>query len=90
MKKRKFPKNTDCPLNKYEKVALSRMLDELEWKEYQPFKHQSGGFASAEVYRYSEVSIGVELKYGVEGQGNGGVVYTADFDINRLEMLICM
>jgi len=90
MKKRKFPKNSDCPLNKYEKVALSRMLDELEWKEYQPFKHQSGGFALAEVYGYDEDRIHVELKYGVEGQGDGGVVYTADFDINRMEMLICM
>lgn len=90
MKKRKFPKNPDCPLNKYERVALSRVLDELEWREYQPFKHQSGGFASAEVYGYDEWRIHIELKYGVEGQGDGGVVYTADFDINRLEMLICM
>ncbi len=86
MKKRKFPENPDYPLKKYEEMLVSAILDKLEWKEYQPFKHQSGGFASAEVYAYDEFVINVEVKYGVEGQGDGSVVYTSNYDINRMKL----
>jgi hypothetical protein len=65
-------------------------LDEIEWKEYQPFKHQSGGFASATVYDYDEETIQIEVKSGIEGQGNESVVYTEGFELNREEILLTL
>lgn len=34
-KKITFPVNKDCPLNKYEKDGLSKIINDIEWREYQ-------------------------------------------------------
>lgn len=67
MKKREFPKNPDCPLTEVERVKLSRMLDEIEWREYQPVRHITGGYAEVEVTDYDELEINVKVKTGVDG-----------------------
>lgn len=86
MKKRKFPDNPDCPLNKDEKVALSKVLDDIEWKEYQQVRHQTSGFVESKVIDYDEEFINVDVTIGVDGQWNE----TSNFKINRLEILISM
>jgi hypothetical protein len=86
-KKRRIPKNPDCPLTKVERVKLCKLLDEIEWREYYPMKHLSGAFADATVYKYDEENIHVELKWGTEGQG-GSAVYTDDIIIDREKMLL--
>ena len=82
MKKRRFKRNPDCPLTRAERKKLCKALDDIEWREYRPFKHLSGAYAEATVYGYDELRINVQLKWGVDGQGNGSG-YTADFDIDR-------
>jgi len=67
MKTRKFPKNTECPLTKVERVKLSRILDEIEWRKYQPVRHITGGYAEANVTDYDEIEIRVRVKVGVDG-----------------------
>ena len=67
MKTRKFPKNPDCPLTKVERVKLSRMLDEIEWREYQPVRHITGSYTEAKVIYYDEIEVIVNVKWGVDG-----------------------
>jgi hypothetical protein len=86
MKKRKFPKNPDCPLNKYEKVGLNKFLDELEWKEYQQVKHQTSGYVESKVTDYNEFDINFQITIGIDGQWSN----TTNYTIKRLEILICM
>ena len=60
--------NPDCPLSNKEKKEIKKRLETIESHYYYPFKHQSGGFATARVYDYDEETIRVEVKYGVDGQ----------------------
>jgi hypothetical protein len=83
MKKRRLPRNSDCPLTKQERIELCEALDGLEWHAYRPFKHLSGGFANASVYDYDKNSVDVQLNYGVDGQGESAN-YTADITLDRL------
>lgn len=82
MKKRRFKRNPDCPLTRTERAKLCKVLDKIEWQEYYPMKHISGAYASAIVYEYDDFRISVELKWGVDGQGDS-TQYIADFDIDR-------
>jgi len=82
MKKRRFKRNPDCPLTRTERTKLCKYLDEMEWREYYPLKHISGAYADATVYGYDELRINIQLKWGVDGQGDSSG-YTADFDIDR-------
>jgi hypothetical protein len=86
MKKRKFPKNPDCPLNKYERVGLNKILDEIEWREYLRVKHQTSGYVESKVVDYDYDEINVDVTVGVDGQWSEVVKFT----INRMELLICM
>lgn len=85
-KKRRFPKNEDCPFNQYEKEGLSRILDELEWREYQRVKHQTSGFVESKVVDYDEEEINVDITVGVDGQWSE----TNHFTIKRLEVLLSL
>lgn len=85
-KKRKFPKNEDCPLNNYEKEGLSRILDELEWREYQRVKHQTSGYVTSKVIDYDEDEISVEMTIGVDGQWSDIV----NINIKRNEILLAL
>lgn len=60
--------NPDCPLTNKEKKEIKKRLENIEAHYYYPFKHQSGGFASARVYDYDEETIRIEVTYGVDGQ----------------------
>jgi hypothetical protein len=85
-KKRKFPTNEDCPLNKYEKEGLIRILDEIEWKEYLRVKHQTSGYVDSKIVDYDEEDINVEVTVGVDGQWSD----TTDFAIKRSEVLLAL
>jgi len=69
MKQRKYPKNPDCPLSKKEKIALDKVIDEIEWKAYLPLKHLSSGWSDATVTEYDECEIEIEVKWGVDSEG---------------------
>jgi len=83
-KKRKFPKSEDTALNKYERNGLCRMLDEMEWREYQRVKHLTSGYCNATINRIDEVEIHGTITWGVDGQWND----SDDFVINRTELLL--
>lgn len=85
-KKRRFPKNEDCPFNQYEKEGLSRILDELEWREYQRVKHQTSGYVNSKIVNYDEDDINVEITIGVDGQWSD----TIDITIKRSEILLAL
>lgn len=85
-KKVKIPVNEDCPLNKYEKEGLIKVIDELEWKEYQRVKHQTSGFVESKVVDYDEEEINVDITVGVDGQWSE----TNHFFIKRLEVLLSL
>ena len=67
MKKRKFSKNPNCPLTKEEKSKLSILLNQIEWREYQPVRHITGGYAEVRVIDYDEIEVHIEIKWGVDG-----------------------
>ncbi len=85
-KKRRLPVNEDCPLNKYEREGLNRILDEIEWREYQRVKHQTSGYVSSKVIDYDEEFVNVDVTVGVDGQWSDTVEYT----INRMEILLSL
>lgn len=71
--------NPDCPLTNKEKKEIKKRLEAIESHYYLPFKHQSGGFATARVYDYDEEEIRVEVTFGVDGQ----VTYYDEETISR-------
>jgi hypothetical protein len=82
-KKIKFPINEDYPLSKNEKTVLIKILDELEWKEYQRVKHQTSGYVESKVINYDEENINVEITIGVDGQWSD----TTDYTVKRSDVL---
>lgn len=84
--KRKFPVNEDCPLNKYEKEGLNRIIDEIEWREYQRVRHLSGGYVDSEIIDYDEDVVEVDVTVGVDGEWHD----TVGFEIKRLEILLSL
>jgi hypothetical protein len=82
MKKRRLPRSEETPLTKRERIQLCIILDSLEWEAYRPYKHNSGGYADAEVYQIDDFKIKVELTSGIDGQGDS-VKYTEDITIER-------
>lgn len=86
MKKRKIPTNPDCPLNGYEIEGLNRIIDELEWKEYQQVKHQTSGYVDSEIVDYDEDEVYVNITIGLDGQWSN----TINFTIKRLETLLVL
>lgn len=85
-KKRRFPKNEDSPFNQYEKEGLSRILDELEWREYQRVKHQTSGYVNSKIVDYDDEDIFAEITIGVDGQWSD----TIDITIKRSEILLAL
>jgi len=86
MKKRKFPKNPDCPLNKYEKEGLCRIIDEIEWREYRRVKHQTSGYVESKIVDYDEKTVNVDVTVGIDGLWSD----INRFEINRLEILLSL
>lgn len=84
--KRKYPVNEDCPLNKYEKEGLNRIIDEIEWREYQIVKHQTSGYVESKIIDYDEETVNVNITFGVDGQWSE----TIKFNIKRLEILMSL
>lgn len=83
-KKRRFPRFPDCrPLTKAERVRLSSLLDEIEWKTYLPLKHRTSAYADAKVTEYDDIEIEVDVEYGIDGESH----YTDNFTIQRAELL---
>jgi hypothetical protein len=78
-KRRKYPRNLECPLTKEEKKELSKALDELEWRAYVPLKHLTGGWSEAKVIEYDEFKVEVKVEWGVDGEGWN------DFDYQTIE-----
>lgn len=88
MSKRTFEvDDADCFFSDEEIEKLSKLLDDLEADAYYPFKHHSGGFASAEVFNYDPEYIDVELKFGIQ-DGDSSVVYTEQLQIERETMTV--
>jgi len=69
MKKRRYPKNPDCPLTKAERVELGKVLDDFEWTAYLPLKHLTSGWSDSKVIYYDEYQIEIEVKWGNDGEG---------------------
>jgi hypothetical protein len=86
MKTKKFPENADCPLNNYEKEGLTRILDQLEWREYQRVKHQTSGYVNSKITDYDEDEINAEITIGVDGQWSDTIGIT----IKRSEILLVL
>ncbi len=86
MKTKKFPENDDCPLNNYEKEGLTRILDQLEWREYQRVKHLTSGYVNSKITDYDEDEINAEITIGVDGQWSD----TTDITIKRSEILLVL
>jgi hypothetical protein len=85
MKKRRFPRNPECPLTKEERVKLCKALDDLEWQVYLPLKYLTSSYADAIVIEYDELEIEIELEYGSDGSGNhykgSATISRSDFKI---------
>lgn len=86
MKKRKFPVNEDCPLNKYEVEGLNKIIDEIEWREYQRVKHQTSGYVESKVVDYDEEEVELDVTVGIDGDWKD----TNRFTIKRLEILLSL
>jgi 2-polyprenyl-6-methoxyphenol hydroxylase-like FAD-dependent oxidoreductase len=84
--KRKYPVNEDSPLNEYEKEGLSRILDEIEWREYQRVKHQTSGYVESKIVDYDEETVEVDVTVGIDGVWSD----VNRFKINRLEILLSL
>jgi hypothetical protein len=82
-KKRRFPRYPDCPLTKVEKVRLSSLLDEIEWRTYLPLKHRTSAYADAKVTEYDEIEIHVKIEFGIDGESHD----TDYLTIQRSELL---
>jgi hypothetical protein len=86
MKKRKYPKNHDCPpLSEGEKEKLGKLLDEIEWIAYSPLKHLTSSYADAKVTDYDGLEIEIEIEYGSDATGSH---YTGNATINRKDFTI--
>ena len=78
-KRRKYPRNVECPLTKPERVGLSKALDDLEGFVYQKVRHLTGGWVEAKVVEYDEFKVEVKVEWGVDGEGWN------DFDYQTIE-----
>jgi hypothetical protein len=72
-------------MNNRELEKLAKVLGELEWDAYRPYKNLSGGFAKAEMYAFDEDDISVELTFGVQSDCQS-TVHTENLEINRKTM----
>ena len=68
-KRRRYPRNPECPLTKEERKELSKALDELECRAYVPLKHLTSGWSEATVTSYDEDDIEVKVNWGVDSEG---------------------
>jgi len=82
-KKRRIPKNPKCPLKKQERAKICKLLDDMEWKYYLPYKHLTSGYADARVVEYDEIEIRIEIKHGLD---TSGLHYIDDEIIERANL----
>ena len=64
---------------------LSKMLDEIEWYAYRPYKHISGAFSEMTVFDYDDEIIDCELVFGVQSDCQD-TVHTEIWKIDRKTM----
>jgi len=86
MKQREIPNNADCPLNKYEIEGLNRIIDEIEWREYQRVKRLTSGYVESKIVDYDEEEVSVDVTVGVDGQWSDVI----NISINRIEILLSL